>query len=193
MIRVFENLKEYNTYTNDGKDLKSGDLYWVNETNSASFTTNNIDGITQSYEMARGGADLEDYYTKSESDGLFATQVVVNEEIAARIAGDGALNTALGTKADKSDTYTKSQVDDALALKQDASTAFSGDYDDLTNKPTIPDTSDFVSINQYNPKELAIAEALNTLNTSKADTSSVYTKTEIDAMIGNINTVLASI
>ena len=81
--------------------------------------------------------DLTNYYTKSESDGLFATQVVVNEEIAARIAGDGALNTALGTKADKSDTYTKSQVDDALALKQDASTAFSGDYDDLTNKPDL--------------------------------------------------------
>lgn len=81
--------------------------------------------------------DLTNYYTKSESDGLFATQVVVNEEIAARIQGDADINTTLGTKADKSDTYTKTQVDDALALKQDASTAFSGDYDDLTNKPDL--------------------------------------------------------
>ena len=77
------------------------------------------------------------YLTQTAADSVYATQVVVNEEIAARIAGDGALNTALGTKADKSDTYTKSQVDDALALKQDASTAFSGDYDDLTNKPDL--------------------------------------------------------
>ena len=232
------------------------------------------------------------YYTKTDANALFATQVVVNEEIAARIAGDSALQTALGTKADKSDTYTKTQVDDALALKQDASTAFSGDYDDLTNKPTnvsaftndagyltehqsldnyytksevdtalsekvdksdfdtkeevvstalneleenkqdkltagqnitiqnnvisasggtqqqadwnqsdstavdyiknkptIPDTSDYVSIAQYNPKELAIAEALTELNENKADKTDIpnlnnyYTKTQTDAAI----------
>ena len=232
------------------------------------------------------------YYTKTDANALFATQIVVNEEIAARIAGDSALQTALGGKADKTDTYTKTQVDTALAAKvsqtefdtkeevistalndldenkQDKLTAGqnitiqnnvisasggeqqqadwnqsdSTAVDYIKNKPTIPDTSDFVSINQYNPKELAIAEALtdlkenkadkseipvvpdmsnyytktetdntfvsqadfdvkeevistglNTLNTSKADTSSVYTKTEIDAMIGNINTILASI
>ena len=232
------------------------------------------------------------YYTKTDANALFATQIVVNEEIAARIAGDSALQTALGGKADKTDTYTKAQVDTALAAKvsqtefdtkeevistalndldenkQDKLTAGqnitiqnnvisasggeqqqadwnqsdSTAVDYIKNKPTIPDTSDFVSINQYNPKELAIAEALtdlkenkadkseipvvpdmsnyytktetdntfvsqadfdvkeevistglNTLNTSKADTSSVYTKTEIDAMIGNINTILASI
>lgn len=77
------------------------------------------------------------YYSKTESDAKYATQVVVNEEIASRIAGDGELNAALQAKADKSDTYTKTQVDDALALKQDASTAFSGDYADLTNKPDL--------------------------------------------------------
>lgn len=79
----------------------------------------------------------DDVYNKTESDAKYATQVVVNEEIAARIQGDADINTTLGTKADKSDTYTKTQVDDALALKQDASTAFSGDYDDLTNKPDL--------------------------------------------------------
>lgn len=241
----------------------------------------------------------DEVYSKTESDNKYATQVVVNEEIAARIAGDGALQTALGTKADKSDTYTKTQVDDALALKQDASTAFSGDYDDLSNKPdlsvyaesanlatvatsgdyddlsnkptiptvptnvsaftndagyltehqsladyytksevdteladkqdaltaganitiednvisstggtqvqadwnqtddtavdyiknkpTIPDTSDFVSKSEYNPKEVAIAEALTDLNENKADkteipdVSTLATKTELNA------------
>ena len=77
------------------------------------------------------------YYDKTTADSTFATQVVVNQEIAARIQGDADINTALGTKADKSDTYTKTEVDTALALKQDASTAFSGDYNDLTNKPDL--------------------------------------------------------
>ena len=77
------------------------------------------------------------YITQTTADSTYATQTVVNQEIAARIQGDVDINTALGTKADKSDTYTKAQVDTALALKQDASTAFSGDYDDLTNKPDL--------------------------------------------------------
>ena len=77
------------------------------------------------------------YITQTAADSVYATQVVVNEEITKRIQGDADINTTLGTKADKSDTYTKTQVDDALALKQDANTAFSGDYDDLTNKPDL--------------------------------------------------------
>ena len=133
------------------------------------------------------------YYDKTQSDSLFASQTVVNQEVAARIQGDSDLNTALATKADKSDTYTKTQVDTALAAKVsqtefdtkeevisnalndlestklDASDAFSGDYNDLTNKPTIPDTSDFVTKAEYNPKEVAIAEALTDLNENKAD------------------------
>lgn len=77
------------------------------------------------------------YYDKTTADNTFATQVVVNQEIAARIQGDADINTTLATKADKSDTYTKTEVDTALALKQDASTAFSGDYNDLSNKPDL--------------------------------------------------------
>lgn len=220
--------------------------------------------------------DLTNYYTKAQVDALiptnvsdltndagyitqtyaantFATQTVVNQEVAARIQGDSDINTALGTKADKSDTYTKSQVDTALALKQDASTAFSGDYDDLTNKPdlsvyaesadlatvatsgsyndlsnkpTIPvvptNVSAFtndvpyltqhqsldnyytktqvdtalagkVSQTEFDTKEEVISTALNVLNTSKADASNVYTKTEIDNKIGDIDTILQSI
>ena len=179
------------------------------------------------------------YYTKTDANGLFATQVVVNEEIAARIAGDSALQTALGGKADKTDTYTKAQVDTALAAKvsqtefdtkeevistalnsldtnkQDKLTAGqnitiqnnvisasggeqqqadwnqtdSTAVDFIKNKPTIPDTSDFVSVTQYNPKELAIAEALTELNENKADKTDIpnlnnyYTKTQTDAAI----------
>ena len=270
---------------------------------------------------------LDNYYTKdnvynkTESDAKYATQTVVNEEIAARIQRDSEIEQSLASKADKSDTYTKSEVDDAIAnvdvsdqlvnyetianhnadkalleasisLKANsadlATVATSGSYDDLSDKPTIPtvptnvsaftndagyltehqslsdyytksevnteladkqdkltagtnitidannvisstggeqvqadwnqtddtavdyiknkpaipDTSEFVTKAEYNPKEVAIAEALTDLNENKADKSEIpvvpdmtnyYTKSEIDAMIGNINTILASI
>lgn len=306
---------------------------------------------------------LDNYYTKdevynkTESDAKYATQTVVNEEIAARIQRDSEIEQSLVSKADKSDTYSKQEVDDAIAnvdvsdqlanyetivnhnadkalleasiaLKANsadlATVATSGSYDDLSDKPTIPtvptnvsaftndagyltehqslsdyytksevdteladkqdkltagtnitidannvisstggtqvqadwnqtddtavdyiknkpvipDTSEFVTKAEYNPKEVAIAEALTDLNENKADKTEIpdvstfatktelnakqdalvsgtniktingnsilgegnieiqgdyYTKSEIDAMIGNINTILASI
>lgn len=176
------------------------------------------------------------YYTKTDANALFATQVVVNEEIAARIAGDNAINTALGAKADKSDTYTKAQVDTALSAKVDQSdfdtkeevistalnTLNTTKQDKLTaganitiqnnvisstSEPQVqsdwnqtdttavdfirnkPDTSDFVTKAEYNPKEKAIAEALTQLNENKADKTDIpnldnyYTKTQTDAAI----------
>ena len=216
------------------------------------------------------------YYTKTDANALFATQTVVNQEVAARIQGDADINTTLGTKADKSDTYTKAQVDALIPVVPTNVSAFTNDAGYLTqhqsldnyytktqvdtalaakvsqtefdtkeevistalneleeskqpkltaganitidannvisstggtqvqsdwnqsdstavdyikNKPTIPDTSDFVSVTQYNPKELAIAEALTDLNENKADKSEIpvvpdmsnyYTKTETD-------------
>ena len=179
------------------------------------------------------------YYTKTDANALFATQTVVNQEIAARIQGDADINTALGGKADKTDTYTKTEVNTALAAKVDQSdfdtkeevvstalntlnttkqdkltagqnitiqnnviSATGGEQqqadwnqtdstavDYIKNKPTIPDTSDYVSIAQYNPKELAIAEALTELNENKADKTDIpnlnnyYTKTQTDAAI----------
>ena len=74
--------------------------------------------------------------------------------------------------------------------------------DYIKNKPTFPDTSEFVTKTEYNPKEQAIAEALTNLNENKADKTELpvvpdmanyYTKQEIDNMVGNINTILASI
>lgn len=51
MIRIFKNLEEYNTFTNNGQDLVSGDLYWVEDNKSAFFLTNNIDGYVKKYDM----------------------------------------------------------------------------------------------------------------------------------------------
>ena len=49
---------------------------------------------------------LDNYYTKTESDGKYATQVVVNEEIAARISDIRDVKATLESKADKSEIPT---------------------------------------------------------------------------------------
>lgn len=148
--------------------------------------------------------DLSNYYTKTQTDNTFATQTVVNEEIAARISGDGALNTALGTKADKSDTYTKTQVDTALSAKANsadlATVATSGDYDDLTNKPTIP----AAQVNSDWNASSGVAQILNKPTNVSAFTndagyltqhqslSNYYTKSETDAELADKQDVLTA-
>ena len=133
---------------------------------------NIIDKFDEIANQESGGGepfDPTNYYTKTDADGLFATQVVVNQEIAARIAGDNALNTALGAKADKSDTYTKEQTDQAID-------------DALANI----DLSDYVDIDTYNKKETAIVNALTDLNENKADKATTYTKTQVDQAISGL-------
>ena len=59
-------------------------------------------------------ADSADVYDKTYMDGIF-------EEIDNAFTG---VNTALGTKADKSTTYTKTETDNALSLKADKSDTY---------------------------------------------------------------------
>lgn len=117
------------------------------------------------------------YYNKTESDSRFASQTVVNQEIAARIQGDADINTALGAKADKSDTYTKAQVDTALASKANtadlATVATSGSYNDLSDKPTIPTVPTNVSAFTNDAGYLTQHQSLD----------NYYTKTETDNAI----------
>jgi len=49
MIKVFDKLSEYYSYVNGG--LNSGDIYFVNEDESAHFQTNNIDGELKVYDL----------------------------------------------------------------------------------------------------------------------------------------------
>ena len=256
------------------------------------YTKAQIDAKEQSVNASIAlKANAEDVYDKQTANSTFATQTVVNEEIAARIQRDSEIEQSLASKADKSNTYSKSEVDEAIAnvdvsdqlanyetianhnadkalleasisLKANsadlATVATSGSYDDLSNKPTIPtvptnvseftndagyitqndiankqdkltagenitiennvisstggtqvqadwnqtdveavdyiknkptfpDTSEFVTKTEYNPKEKAIAEALTNLNENKADktelpdVSTFATKTELNA------------
>ena len=100
--------------------------------------------------IAGGVADLTNYYTKSESDAKYATQTVVNEEIAARITAIREVNTTVESKADKSDI------------------------------PTVPtNVSAFTNDAGYLTQHQSL--------------SNYYTKTEIDNMVGDIETLLSNI
>lgn len=100
--------------------------------------------------IAGGVADLTNYYTKSESDAKYATQTVVNDEIAARITAIREVNTTLESKADKSEI------------------------------PTVPtNVSAFTNDAGYLTQHQSL--------------SNYYTKTEIDNMVGDIETLLSNI
>lgn len=63
------------------------------------------------------------------------------KEISEKIGQGGG-----GTPIDLSDYYDKSETDALLSLKLDSEDAFSGSYNDLTNKPSIPvKTSDLTN------------------------------------------------
>lgn len=66
----------------------------------------NVSAFTNDAGYLTEHQSLNDYYTKTESDGKYATQVVVNEEIAARINDIRNVNATLESKADKSEIPT---------------------------------------------------------------------------------------
>ncbi len=107
----------------------------------------NVSAFTNDAGYLTEHQSLDNYYTKTESDGKYATQVVVNEEIAARISDIRDVKAAIETKADKSeiptvptnvsaftndagyltehqslnDYYTKTEVNTSLESKADKS------------------------------------------------------------------------
>lgn len=66
----------------------------------------NVSAFTNDAGYLTEHQSLNDYYTKTESDGKYATQVVVNEEIEARIREIRDVKATLESKADKSEIPT---------------------------------------------------------------------------------------
>lgn len=147
-------------------------------------------------------ANASDVYSKEEAEATFATQTVVNEEIAARISDKSAFESELATKADKSDTYSKDEIDNKgfltehqdismLATKrevQDAADAAVAKVVDGANDSfdTLKEIADWIATDQTNSADLLTQintnkSDISSLKTDKADTTSVYTKEEIEA------------
>lgn len=83
----------------------------------------------------------------------------------------------------------KSTVEYEIAKNKDGDTVVSTDYSKLSNKPSI---NDVTLEGNKTLEELGIQPKGNYL-TEHQDLSNYYNKTEIDAMIGNIETLLSEV
>ena len=114
------------------------------------------------------------FATKSETNEKFYTKEQVDSMLEGVSGGGGG---SIG-----GDYYTKSEIDTKLTSKANTSdlsaVATSGSYNDLSDKPNIPDINNLYTKAQTD--ELLI---------SKADSSKVYTKTEVDNLISGGGTV----
>lgn len=162
---------------------------------------------------------LENYYTKDEVTALlnsikvdltgYATETWVKEAINAikfpEEYDDTELRNLINNKADRIHTHdqylTKQQ---ALAEYAKKSELFSGDYNDLSNKPVIPSIEGLATENyvknaiaeaELNDKEVDltgyatkddVAEAISKIEFPTTDLSNYYNKQEIDTKIENI-------
>lgn len=165
------------------------------------------ENITIENNVISATIDLSNYYNKSEIDNM--------EQVVAASLND--LNTRLGTKANTSDVYTKSEVDQAI------DEAIAGGVADLTNYYTKSESdAKYATQTVVNEEITARITAIREVNTtveSKADKSEIptvptnvsaftndagyltqhqslsnyYTKTEIDNMVGDIETLLSNI
>ena len=115
------------------------------------------------------------FATKSETNEKFYTKEQVDTMLEGVSGGGGGGSTG-------GDYYTKSEIDTKLTSKANTSdlsaVATSGSYNDLLDKPNIPDINNLYTKAQTD--ELLIL---------KADSSKVYTKTEVDNLISGGGTV----
>lgn len=120
-----------------------------------------------------------DYYTKSEVDSIISEITVDTSNFYTKAEIDDKLE---NITIDTSDFYTKNEVDSALGAKADlaeldkyqlSANAFSGDYNDLTNKPNIPVVPQVVSAFQNDAGYITLAEVPTT------DLSNYALKTDI--------------
>ena len=119
----------------------------------------------------------------------YATETFVTNKIAEAALSGGEVDLSgyatkdeLNAKADATHTHTEYASIDHVH-----------NYNDLTNKPTIPSkTSDLINDSGFLtsiPSEYVTEEELNGI----FDPTNYYTKTEIDNKLGNINTILDTI
>ena len=144
-----------------------------------SFADASYDSQTKRINFYDNGGNIVSYIdaTGFIKDGMVSNVAISNGNLVITFntdAGQEPISIALTDIFNSENYYNKTEVDGKLALKAD--------------KSEIPDTSDFLTKEEYNPKELATAKALTQLNETKADkteipdVSTFATKSEVDAV-----------
>ena len=178
-----------------------------------------------------GGFIPENYYTKTDVDGLVSDLEAADSVISGAVDNvsnelhnnyytkGGVLDAISAATSIKADVTALTQTNNALVTHRTDSgihvtsseketwnnkSDFSGDYNDLTNKPTIPvvptnvsafnNDSGYITIDAISGKAdtSAVTQAISAAVSGKADSNTVYTKTEVNtALSGKQNTLTA--
>lgn len=94
-------------------------------------------------------------------------------------------------------TYVKNITEENITAWNNKSN-FSGNYEDLENKPTIPNEYELPIASSTSLGGIKVGANLTiasdgTLNASGGENGDYYTKTEIDNMLGDVETVLETL
>ena len=160
---------------------------WAKAANKPSYSYNEISGTPTLSTVATTGSydDLSDKPTIPSLSG-YATESWVNDKIDDLLGIDADGISAIAQVLDDEDTTTG--ILTVIAGKADKSELFSGDYNDLTNKPTIPvvptNVSSFTNDAGYltqhqdisgkaNTADLGSAAYLNVPSTGNASSSQI--------------------
>lgn len=144
-----------------------------------SFADASYDSQTKRINFYDNGGNIVSYIDATDfiKDGMVSNVAISEGNLVITFntdAGQEPISIALTDIFNSENYYNKTEVDGKLALKAD--------------KSEIPNTSDFITKEEYNPKELATAKALTQLNETKADktelpdVSTFATKSEVDAV-----------
>ena len=145
---------------------------------SGLFADASYDSQTKRINFYDNGGNIVSYIDATDfiKDGMVSNVAISEGNLVITFntdAGQEPISIALTDIFNSENYYNKTEVDGKLALKAD--------------KSEIPDTSEFITKEEYNPKELATAKALTQLNETKADktelpdVSTFATKTELNA------------
>ena len=143
----------------------------------------NVSAFTNDAGYLTEHQSLDNYYTKTESDGIYATQVVVNEEISARIKDIRDVKTAIESKADKSEIPS---LDGYATESWVEGKGYLTEHQDISGKLDKTEAA-----STYQPKGDYLTAETDPIWT--AEKVNYYTKAEVDEMIGNINNALATL
>ena len=135
---------------------------------------------------------------------VYATKIDVDDSLAGKaekvhvhtISDVTGLQSALDSKSDTTHNhddryYTESETDAKLATKANTSSlapvATSGDYTDLTNKPTIPVITGKADITYVDSQDASVAStAQSNLTAHTSNTSNPHSVTKAQVGLGNV-------
>lgn len=141
-----------------------------------SFADASYDSQTKRINFYDNGGNIVSYIDATDfiKDGMVSNVAISEGNLVITFntdAGQEPISIALTDIFNAANYYNKTEVDGKLALKAD--------------KTELPDTSEFITKDEYNPKELATAKALTQLNETKADKTELNAKQ--DALVSGTN------